>query len=328
MTCKDEERVHPRIVVMGGGTGLSVMLRGLKEKPLDITAIVTVADDGGSSGILRSELQMPPPGDIRSVLTALADVEPSLSEMLKYRFKNGSGLAGHSLGNLILAAMTDITGDFVAGIRELSRVLAVRGRVLPAANQAVVLKAEMEDGSIVSGESSIPQAGQRIKRVFLEPEQVDALPEAVEALRQADAILIGPGSLYTSIIPTLLVPKLAQAVLESNAVKIFVCNVMTQPGETDNYSVGDHLEAVQLHVGSQLFDYVIVNNGEIPPQVQDKYAEQGAKAVYLDMEEVTKRGYQVIADSLVLFRTYLRHDADKLSHHIYQLVENWMIRKR
>lgn len=328
MACEKEERVNPRIVVMGGGTGLSVMLRGLKEKPLDITAIVTVADDGGSSGILRSELQMPPPGDIRNVLTALADVEPSLSEMLKYRFKSGSGLAGHSLGNLLLAAMTDITGDFVAGIRELSRVLAVRGRVLPAANQAVVLKAEMEDGSIVSGESSIPQAGQRIKRVFLEPEQVEALPEAVEALRQADAILIGPGSLYTSIIPTLLVPKLAQAVLESNAVKIFVCNVMTQPGETDNYSVGDHLEAVQLHVGTQLFDYVIVNNGEIPPQVQDKYAEQGAKAVHLDMEEVTKRGYQVVADSLVLFRTYLRHDADKLSHHIYQLVENWMLRKR
>jgi len=328
MACEKEERVNPRIVVMGGGTGLSVMLRGLKEKPLDITAIVTVADDGGSSGILRSELQMPPPGDIRNVLTALADVEPSLSEMLKYRFKSGSGLAGHSLGNLLLAAMTDITGDFVAGIRELSRVLAVRGRVLPAANQAVVLNAEMEDGSIVSGESSIPQAGQRIKRVFLEPEQVEALPEAVEALRQADAILIGPGSLYTSIIPTLLVPKLAQAVLESNAVKIFVCNVMTQPGETDNYSVSDHLEAVQLHVGTQLFDYVIVNNGEIPPQVQDKYAEQGAKAVHLDMEEVTKRGYQVIADSLVLFRTYLRHDADKLSHHIYQLVENWMLRKR
>ncbi|KJB87205.1 hypothetical protein AZ66_14305, partial [Paenibacillus sp. E194] len=143
MACEKEERVNPRIVVMGGGTGLSVMLRGLKEKPLDITAIVTVADDGGSSGILRSELQMPPPGDIRNVLTALADVEPSLSEMLKYRFKSGSGLAGHSLGNLLLAAMTDITGDFVAGIRELSRVLAVRGRVLPAANQAVVLKAEM-----------------------------------------------------------------------------------------------------------------------------------------------------------------------------------------
>ncbi|MBN3524474.1 gluconeogenesis factor YvcK family protein [Paenibacillus apiarius] len=328
MARKGEERKLPRIVVMGGGTGLSVMLRGLKEKPLDITAIVTVADDGGSSGILRSELQMPPPGDIRSVLTALADVEPSLSEMLKYRFQSGSGLAGHSLGNLILAAMTDITGDFVSGIRELSRVLAVRGRVLPAAAQAVVLKAEMADGTIIEGESSIPKAGQRIKRVFLEPGYVEALPEAVEALNQADAILMGPGSLYTSIIPNLLVPKLAQAVRESDAVKIFVCNVMTQPGETDDYAVSDHLMAVQQHVGTQMFDYVIVNDGEIPPQVQDRYAEQGAKAVHLDLDEVTKRGYKVIADSLVLFRTYLRHDADKLSHHIYQLVENWMLRKR
>ncbi|WP_272828827.1 gluconeogenesis factor YvcK family protein [Paenibacillus thiaminolyticus] len=313
---------------MGGGTGLSVMLRGLKEKPLDITAIVTVADDGGSSGILRQELQMPPPGDIRNVLTALADVEPSLSEMLKYRFPNGTGLAGHSLGNLILAAMTDITGDFVAGIRELSRVLAVRGRVLPAANQAIVLNAEMTDGTIVEGESAIPLAGQRIKRVFFEPAQVEALPEAVQALQEADAILVGPGSLYTSIIPTLLVPKLAQAVKESDAVKIFVCNVMTQPGETDNYKVSDHLEAIQQHVGEHLFDYVIVNDGKIPPQVQDRYAEQGARAVHLDLDEVTKRGYKVIADSLVLFRTYLRHDADKLSHHIYQLVENWMLRKR
>ncbi|MGZ9586960.1 gluconeogenesis factor YvcK family protein [Paenibacillus marinisediminis] len=323
---KDMER--PRIVVMGGGTGLSVMLRGLKEKPLDITAIVTVADDGGSSGILRNELQMPPPGDIRSVLTALADVEPSLSEMLKYRFQSGTGLAGHSLGNLILAAMTDITGDFVSGIRELSRVLAVRGRVLPAADQAVVLKAEMIDGTIVTGESNIPKYGKRIKRVFMEPSDVEALPEAVEALREADAILIGPGSLYTSIIPTLLVKELADAVVQSNAVKLFVCNVMTQPGETDNYSVGDHLDAIHLHIGHQLFDYVIVNDGEIPPQVQDKYAEKGAKAVHLDLEEVTNRGYKVIADSLVLFRTYLRHDADKLSHHIYHLVEDWMLRKR
>ncbi|WP_028547087.1 gluconeogenesis factor YvcK family protein [Paenibacillus taiwanensis] len=325
---KLKERERPRIVVMGGGTGLSVMLRGLKEKPLDITAIVTVADDGGSSGILRSELNMPPPGDIRNVLTALADVEPSLSEMLKYRFNAGTGLAGHSLGNLILAAMTDITGDFVAGVRELSRVLAVRGKVLPAAEQAVVLKAEMVDGTIVEGESNIPKYGQRIKRVFLEPEDVEALPEAVEALREADAILIGPGSLYTSIIPNLLVPDLAKAVVESNAVKLFVCNVMTQPGETDNYTVSDHLQAVQEHVGHQLFDYVIVNDGEIPPQVQDKYAEMGAKAVQLDLDEVTRHGYKVIADSLVLFRTYLRHDADKLSYHIYQLVEDWMLRKR
>ncbi|XEC94829.1 uridine diphosphate-N-acetylglucosamine-binding protein YvcK [Paenibacillus tarimensis] len=318
----------PKIVVIGGGTGLSVMLRGLKEKPLDITAIVTVADDGGSSGILRNELHIPPPGDIRNVLTALADVEPLLSEMLSYRFHNGTGLAGHSLGNLILAAMTDISGDFVTGVRELSRVLAVRGRVLPAANQAIVLKAEMTDGTVVTGESMIPKAKSGIKRVFIEPPDVEPLEEAVEALREADAILIGPGSLYTSIIPNLLVPKLAQTITESKAVKMFVCNVMTQPGETDGYSVSDHLAAVHYHVGQPLFDYVIVNNGEIPPQVLSKYAEQGAGAVHLDLEEVQRRGYQVIADKLVLFRTYLRHDSVRLSHHIYRLVESSMQGKR
>lgn len=254
----------PRIVVIGGGTGLSVMLRGLKQKPLDITAIVTVADDGGSSGILREELQIPPPGDIRNVLTALADTEPLLAEVLKYRFPNGTGLAGHSLGNLILAAMTDITGDFVTGITELSRIFAVRGRVLPAANQSIVLKAEMEDGSIVVGESTIPKSGLAIRKVFLEPADVEALPEAVQALREADAILIGPGSLYTSILPNLIVPKLAEAIIQSDAVKLFVCNVMTQPGETDNYSVSDHLTAIHAHIGHHLFDYVIVNDGEIP----------------------------------------------------------------
>ncbi|MEK3884933.1 YvcK family protein [Paenibacillus sp. PL2-23] len=319
---------RPKIVVIGGGTGLSVMLRGLKEKPLDITAIVTVADDGGSSGILRSELQIPPPGDIRNVLTALADAEPLLTEVLKYRFPSGTGLAGHSLGNLMLAAMTDISGDFVTGIRRLSQVLAVRGRVLPASDRAIVLNAEMEDGTIVTGESMIPKAGQKIKRVFLEPSDVEPLPEAVEAIERADAILIGPGSLYTSIMPNLIVPKLAQAILESEAVKLFVCNVMTQPGETDNYSVSDHLDAIHAHIGHHLFDYVIVNDGEIPPQVETQYAELGAKAVHLDIDEVERRGYKVIADRLVLFQRFLRHDAERLSHHIYKLVENWMLRKR
>lgn len=319
---------RPKIVVIGGGTGLSVMLRGLKEKPMDITAIVTVADDGGSSGILRNELHIPPPGDIRNVLSALADAEPLLAEVLQYRFRNGTGLAGHSLGNLMLAAMTDISGDFVSGVKMLSEVLAVRGKVLPAANRAIVLKAEMKDGTIITGESMIPKANGSIKRVFLEPEDVEPLPEAVEAIEQADAILIGPGSLYTSIMPNLIVPKLAQAIVESGAVKLFVCNVMTQPGETDNYTVSDHLDAIYDHIGHHLFDYVIVNNGEIPPNVESKYAEIGAKAVQLDIDEVTKRGYHVIADQLVLFRTFLRHDAERLSHHIYKLVENWMLRKR
>ncbi|WP_127583164.1 gluconeogenesis factor YvcK family protein [Paenibacillus koleovorans] len=327
MTLERHEEL-PKIVVIGGGTGLSVMLRGLKEKPLAITAIVTVADDGGSSGILRTELQMPPPGDIRNVLISLADVEPLLAQMLQHRFSAGSALAGHSLGNLILAAMKEITGDFVTGVKEMSRVFAVRGRVLPASDQEIVLKAEMADGTIVEGESSIPKAGGKIKRVFIEPPDVSPLAEAVEAIREADAILIGPGSLFTSILPNLLVKELADAIMAAEAVKIFVCNVMTQPGETDDYSVGDHLRAIYEHVGHHLFDYVIVNNGEIPPQVQHKYAEKGAKAVHVDMEELTRRGYKVVADRLVLFRTYLRHDAERLSHHIYQLVESWMVRKR
>ncbi|MBP1157707.1 MULTISPECIES: gluconeogenesis factor YvcK family protein [unclassified Paenibacillus] len=324
----ERENYRPRIVVIGGGTGLSVMLRGLKLKPMDITAIVTVADDGGSSGILRSELEIIPPGDIRNVLTALADVEPLLGQLLEYRFDKGNGLAGHSLGNLMLAAMRDITGDFVTGVRELSRVLAVRGRVLPASDQSIVLKAEMEDGTFVEGESKIPLAGGVIRRVSIEPADVRALPEALEALRQADAILVGPGSLYTSILPNLLVPEIAETILSSNALKIFICNVMTQPGETDDYKVSDHLKAVRDHVGHDLFDYVIVNNEEIPVKIQNRYAEQGAKVVQLDLDEVMKQGYKVIADRLVLFRTYLRHDAEKLSQHIYQLVESWMFKKR
>jgi uncharacterized cofD-like protein len=327
MTAEYRGNGHPRIVVIGGGTGLSVMLRGLKEKDLDITAIVTVADDGGSSGILRSELHMPPPGDIRNVLIALADVEPMLARMLQFRFTTGAGLAGHSLGNLILAAMKEITGDFVTGIKELSKVLAVRGRVLPASNQAIILQALMKDGTMVEGESRIPKSGGIIEKVMILPHNVDPLPEAIEALSEADAILVGPGSLFTSIIPNLLVPGVVETIRNANAVKIYVCNVMTQPGETDGYSVNDHIEAIHKHVGRQLFDYVIVNDGEIPLHVQNKYAEKGAKAVLLDLDKVNEQGYKIIADCLVLYRTYLRHDAEKLSQHIYQLVESWMVRK-
>lgn len=318
---KGEARL-PQIVVVGGGTGLSVMLRGLKQKQLDITAIVTVSDDGGSSGILRSQLQMPPPGDIRNVLIALADVEPMLAQVLAYRFKTGNGLAGHSLGNLILAAMHDITGDFATGVKELSKVLAVRGRVLPSTTEAVVLKALMADGNIVSGESNIPKTKQTIERVFIEPADAKPLDEAIEAIEQADAILIGPGSLYTSLLPSLMVKALREKIIASQALKIFVCNVMTQPGETDNYAVSDHLQAISNHVGHRLFDVVIVNNGEIPEQVLRKYAAEGAKAVHLDLEEVTRLGYRVIADELVYYHTYLRHNTEKLSDHIYDLVQD------
>ncbi len=329
MVLDGETASLPRVVVIGGGTGLSVMLRGLKRMPVDITAIVTVADDGGSSGILRSELQMLPPGDIRNVLSALADEEPILTKVLQYRFQNGgSGLAGHSLGNLILAAMQDITGDFLTGVKELSKVLAVRGRVLPASGQPIVLKAEMKDGSIIVGESKIPKFGGVIKRVFLDPIDAEPLEEAIEALQSADAIVIGPGSLYTSILPNLLVKGIAETIGASDAVKMYVCNVMTQPGETDDYSLADHLRALEEHVGGRLVDYVLVNNGDIPDHVLEAYAEKGASPVGLDLDEVSIRGYTVIADRLVWYNKYLRHDAKRLSEQIYRLVRTGGIEGR
>jgi uncharacterized cofD-like protein len=311
---------QPKVVVIGGGTGLSVMLRGLKHEWLDITAIVTVADDGGSSGRLREEMQIPPPGDVRNVIQALADAEPTLTKLLQYRFSSGTGLAGHSLGNLLLAAITDITGDFVSGVRELSRVLAVRGRVLPAAAQAVVLSAELMDGSIVVGESQIPSANSKIKRVFLDPPEIDALPEAVEAIEQADAIIVGPGSLYTSILPNLLVPNIQRAMIASQAIKLYVSNVMTQPGETDFYSVCDHLDAIERHIDARLFTWVIVNNGDIPMSVLASYTEKRAERVVIDMERLRSKGYQVLADHLVRHEKYLRHDAKRLSGHIASII--------
>lgn len=309
-----------KVVVIGGGTGLSVMLRGLKAYPLDLTAIVTVADDGGSSGRLRSELKMPPPGDIRNVLIALADTEPLLEQLLQYRFQNGNGLAGHNLGNLFLAAMKEITGDFVTAIKEMSRVLAVRGQVLPASEEDVVLKAEMADGSIVVGESLIPQHGQRIKRVFLEPPQPKPLPAALSAIEEADGIVIGPGSLYTSILPNLLVDGMVNAIRDSKALKLFVCNVMTQPGETDEFSACDHLDVIHDHVGDGLFHYVLANNCDPPGHVVQQYREKGAAAVRLDLDKIEQYGYDVIADNFLQYRTYLRHDAKRLSRHIVELI--------
>ncbi len=309
-----------KVVAIGGGTGLSVMLRGLKEYPLHLTAIVTVADDGGSSGRLRSELKIPPPGDIRNVLVALADTEPLLERMLQYRFKNGDGLAGHNLGNLFLAAMKEITGDFVTAIKEMSRVLAVRGQVLPASEEDVVLKAEMADGSVVVGESIIPLQGSRIKRVFLDPPRPKPLEAALRAIEEADAIVIGPGSLYTSILPNLLVSGMADAIRKSNALKMFVCNVMTQPGETDGFTASDHLKAIHDHVGDGLFHCVLANNCEPPDRVARQYQKKGAVAVRLDSDRIKQYGYDVIADNFLQYETYVRHDTGRLSRRIVELI--------
>lgn len=312
---------YPKVVVIGGGTGLSVLLRGLKEKPVDITAIVTIGDDGGSSGRLRSDMQIPPPGDVRNVILSLADVEPLLDSLLQHRFVNGKELAGHNLGNLLLAAMTEITGDFVEGIKALSRVLAVRGRVLPSANQAIILKAEMADGSIVTGESQIPLAGKRIRKVFIEPHDVLPLQESIEAIESADAIVVGPGSLYTSLLPNLLVPGITEAIRAAKAKKIYISNVMTQQGETDHFTAADHIDVIHQHVGNSLFEYVIVNNCDISESIRRQYQEKGQEIVRYDQARLESYGYKVIADHFILYETYVRHDAQKLSDRIMEIIE-------
>ncbi|MGE5704794.1 MAG: gluconeogenesis factor YvcK family protein [Clostridia bacterium] len=318
---RKHEQELPRVVVIGGGTGLSVILRGLKQEQVHITAIVTVADDGGSSGRLREEMDMLPPGDIRNVLTALADTEPLMEKLMQHRFTSGTGLAGHNLGNLLLAAMNEITGDFVTAVKKLSRVLAVRGDVLPASDQSISLKAEMEDGSIVAGESQIPLAGKRIKRVFLEPADVVPLQEALLAIQEADVLVFGPGSLYTSIIPNLLVEGLLQAIKASEAHKLYICNVMTQPGETDGYTAAEHVEAMYQHVGGPFLDTIMVNAALIPPFIQEKYAEKGAAPVQNDMERLEQLGLSVIAEPMVTFEGgYLRHDAAAVSKQVVALL--------
>jgi uncharacterized cofD-like protein len=314
---------QPKIVIIGGGTGLSVLLRGLKYLPVEITAVVTVADDGGSSGRLRDEMDIPPPGDIRNVLAALSDVEPLVEDLFQHRFKNGNGLSGHSLGNLILAAMTTITGDFVHAISEMSKVLNVRGRVLPAANQSVILNAEMEDGSVVTGESKIPYSGKKIKRVFLNPEEIEPLQETLSVIEHADLIILGPGSLYTSILPNLLVPKLGKQVLNAKAKKVYICNVMTQAGETLNYTASDHVKALNDHMGTRFIDTIIVNDGEIPSDIKQRYAKELAKPVIYDIETLESLGLEIIHDRIVSYEDgVIRHDTKKVASVLYEILQS------
>ena len=250
----------PRIVTVGGGTGLSSLLRGLKQYTNNLTAIVTVADDGGSSGRLRRDLRVLPPGDFRQCIVAMADAEPLMGELFQYRFSEAGELSGHSFGNLFIVAMTRVTGNFERALKESSRVLAVRGQIVPSTVEDVTLCAELDDKSTVEGESNIPHGPSPIRRVYLRPSDPPAFPEAVDAILHADVIVIGPGSLYTSIIPNLLVDGISQAIKNARALKVYVCNVATQPGETDGYSVSDHVKALHDHVGNGVFNCVLANN--------------------------------------------------------------------
>ncbi|MGE6630151.1 gluconeogenesis factor YvcK family protein [Bacillus sp. NPDC077027] len=313
---------QPKVVIFGGGTGLSVLLRGLKTKPVDITAIVTVADDGGSSGRLRQDLNIPPPGDIRNVLAALSDVEPLVEDLFQHRFNKGNDLTGHSLGNLILAAMTNITGDFFHAVTEMSKVLNVRGKVLPAANSNVVLHAELESGKIVTGESKIPTYNEKIKRVFLSPETIKPLPESIQVIREADLIVIGPGSLYTSILPNLLVPQIGEEIIRSKAKKVYICNVMTQPGETLSYSASDHVQALNDHMDQPFIDTIFVNNEEIPDEIKTRYAEEKSQPVRFDTEALKAMGLEVIRGEIITYdQNVIRHDTLKVASLLVDLLQ-------
>lgn len=313
----------PRVVAIGGGTGLSTLLRGLKQFTTNITAIATVADDGGSSGRLREDMGVPAPGDIRNCLVALADSEPLMTELFQYRFNGQArGLSGHSFGNLLIAALTEITGDFELAIQETSRVLAIRGRVLPPTADSVTLCARMADGTIVRGESSISAAGKAIDYVYLDPPDPAGLDEVTEAIAEADLIVIGPGSTFTSVIPNFLVPAVNEAVCRSNAVRVFVCNIMTQPGETTGFTASDHVKAIQRHTGELPFDYVLINSAPVDPWVLQRYRATGADLVEADYTEIARMGLIPVRADLVHITAdgWVRHDTNVVARKLLELV--------
>ena len=310
----------PAIAVIGGGTGLSVLLRGIKSITSNITAIVTVGDDGGSSGRLRKDFGIIPPGDLRNCLVALADTEPLMEKLFQHRFGGSGELAGHSFGNLFIAAMTEIVGDVELALKESSKVLAVRGLVLPSSTEPVLLLAEMSDGSVVQGESQIPLSGKSIKRVSITPADVRPVKGAIEAIREADACILGPGSLYTSVIPNLLVNGVADMLRESDAVKIYICNVMTQPGETDGYTASDHIKAIIDHAGPGSIDMAIVNVQEVAPELREFYAQRGAQPVVPDLDRIEAMGVKVVKANLISETNLVRHDPARLSRTIMSMV--------
>ena len=296
----------PKVVAIGGGTGLPVLLRGLKEHTSNLTAIVTVGDDGGSSGRLRRELGVLPPGDVRNCIAALAEAEPLMTRLFQYRFNEGSGLEGHSFGNLFIVAMSHVAGGFEEAVRETSRVLAVRGQILPSSLSHVTVLARTEDQETISGESEITMRGKRIQEVFLQPANVQANPEAIRAILEADIVVCGPGSLLTSVLPNLLVDGIRQALAISQATRIYVCNVATQHGETDDFTVSDHFDTLVKHVGPGMFDYVLANDNVAGP-LPDAW-----QSTPVSVDRPFVDGARVITADVISDKNRYHHDSEKL----------------
>ncbi len=311
----------PKIVTIGGGTGLAVLLQGLKEYTSNLTAVVTVADDGGSSGRIRQEFDILPPGDIRNCLVALADTSSLMQNLFQFRFESPSELKGHSFGNLFITVMTKLTGDFEKAIKESSKVLAIRGQVIPSTLNKVSLVATYKDGSIVEGEAAIPKKGVPISRVYLKPDFPQATPDAIKAISEAQAIVLGPGSLYTSVIPNLLIREITDAIVRSPAVKIYICNVMTQPGETDGYSADDHIKAILEHSSAKVIDYCIVNTAVISKDLLEKYKQDNSFPVDVNLQNIKSAGCKVIENEVANSQDYVRHDPEKLARIIVGLIQ-------
>ncbi len=307
-----------KVVAIGGGTGLSTLLRGLKKYTRNITAAVTVCDDGGSSGKIREELGQLPPGDLRNCLVALADTEPLMKNLIQHRFTNGS-LKDQNFGNLLIAALTEVTGDFSEAVRKTSSVLAVKGEVLPSTLERVTLCAQLDDGTLLEGETIIAKSPRPIEKVFLNPSFSSASSVVLDAIASADVIVLGPGSLYTSILPNLLLDGMKEAIKKSQAMKIYVCNVMTQPGETTGYAVSDHLKALFSHTDEDLVDMVIANDHRIHEPLVEKYAKTGAEPVRLDIENIKKYSVRVVHGDFVDESDVVRHHVEKLAKAIVSL---------
>ncbi|MBK9610926.1 gluconeogenesis factor YvcK family protein [Candidatus Amarobacter glycogenicus] len=309
----------PRIVAIGGGTGLSTLLRGLKGHTSNLTAIVTVADDGGSTGRLRQEFGVVAPGDLRQCIAALAEAEPLMSKLFQYRFTEGTGLEGHSFGNLFIVAMAEVTGNFETAIHEASRVLNVRGSILPSTLEDVTLSARTHEDEMVHGEHNITEHGARIRDLYLNPAHAEAHPDAVKAILDADLIVIGPGSLYTSVLPNLLVSGIQKALFQTSATKVFICNVATQHGETDNFSVGDHIETLERHTGRGILNVVLANNN-IAPELPEAWH---STAVPITNDALRAfEGLRLVQADVVAEENRYRHDPEKLAATLMRLYDN------
>ena len=328
-----------QVVALGGGTGLSALLRGLKlhvvrrtdrqptaERPIaDIAAIVTVTDDGGSSGRLRRENRILPPGDIRNCMVALSKDEALLSRLFQYRFQAGRGLRGHNFGNLFLAALTHVTGDFAEAVRVSSKVLAIRGRIFPSTVSNVHLVAKLANGRRVQGETNISRSTVPIRKLELVPRRVRPLSAAIEAIEQADLIIMGPGSLYTSVIPNLLIPEIAESIARTRAPRVYIANLMTQPGETAHYALSEHIRAIQDHVRSRVIDSVVANMRQVSPEVAERYRAQGAAPVAIDADRVAKLKVKLVTGDLLEEHSVIRHNSERLAR---LLVEKFLLRRK